>query len=170
MASLSETSEMSGILVAHPGVTRADTITVDGRVIALVGVREYVSGVLLRDFVYERLGADCGLAGVLPVDDMPVDAADVRTALEDGRCTVFERPRDDMERRLVDIWARALDLRFVGVLDDFLELGGDSLSALNVIATIESEWEQPVDAYDFTNAGCVRALADLLRAGQPLGA
>lgn len=167
MASL---SEMSEILAAHPGVTRADTITVDGRVIAVVGVRGYVSGVLLRDFVYERLGADCGLAGVLPVGDMPVDAGYVRAAIEDGRCTLFQRPRDDMERLLVDIWAQALDLRFVGVLDDFLELGGDSLSALNVMATIEARCQRPVDAYDFTNAGCVRRLADLLRVGQPTGA
>lgn len=167
MASL---SEMSGILAAHPGVTRADTITVDGRVIAVAGVREYVSGVLLRDFVYERLGADCGLAGVLPVDDVSVDAGYVRAAIEDGRCTVFERPRDDMERRLADIWARALDLTFVGVLDDFLELGGDSLSALNVIATIEAWCGRPVDAYDFTDAGCVRRLADLLRVAEPTGA
>lgn len=168
MASL---SEMSEILLAHPAVTRADTTDVGGPVIAVVGVREYVSGVLLRDHVFERLGADCGLAGVLPVEGTPVvDAAYVAAAVEDGRCALFEGPRDDVERRLVDIWAQALDTRFVGVLDDFLELGGDSLSALSAIDAIEAEFGRSVDAYDFTDAGCVRRLADLLRVTQPAGA
>ncbi|MEU0023690.1 condensation domain-containing protein, partial [Streptomyces rochei] len=43
-------------------------------------------------------------------------------------------PRNDMERRLRDIWKEVLGLEAVSVHDDFGQLGGDSLLALRVIS------------------------------------
>ncbi|WP_232668447.1 non-ribosomal peptide synthetase [Pseudonocardia sp. TRM90224] len=43
--------------------------------------------------------------------------------------TAFEEPRNDIERSLQEIWERALDLDEVGVLDNFFDLGGDSMRA-----------------------------------------
>lgn len=47
--------------------------------------------------------------------------------------------------------------------DDFLDLGGDSLSALRIIADIETEFDRSLDVYEFMNAASVRRLADVLR-------
>jgi aryl carrier-like protein len=46
----------------------------------------------------------------------------------------FVAPRTALEEQLADIWARALGLQQVGVHDHFIELGGDSIVAIQAIA------------------------------------
>jgi hypothetical protein len=41
--------------------------------------------------------------------------------------TPYEGPRDDVEGAIAGIWAEELKLKVVGVHDNYLELGGDSL-------------------------------------------
>ena len=48
-------------------------------------------------------------------------------------------PRDEIERRLVTIWERELDVHPIGITDDFLELGGDSMTAAQIAVSIEKE-------------------------------
>jgi len=168
------------VLAAHPGVRRAETVIVrhDGRDVAIAAVEpsEYLSGPILRNHVRQQLGEDSGLAGVLIVEQMPlingaadgtsdgtVDVEYLASAVADGRCTLFEDPRDDVERRVAAIWLAQMDVRSVGVNDDFLELGGDSLSALGIIAAIETEFDRPLDVYEFMTAASVRRLAEILR-------
>ena len=164
--------QISQVLTAHPGVRRAETaiVRVDGRDVTIAAVEpsEYLSGPILRNHVRRQLGQDSGLAGVLIVEQMPlvdgaVDVEYLRSAVADGRCTLFEDPRDDVERRVAAIWSAQLDGRSVGVHDDFLELGGDSLSALGIIAAIETEFDRPLDVFEFMNAANVRRLAEILR-------
>jgi acyl carrier protein len=164
--------EISGVLSAHPAVRRADAALVRHHerdvAVAAAELSEYVSGPMLRDHVRRELGEDSGLAGVLIVDRLPtadgaVDVESLASAVADGRCTLFEEPRDDVERRVAAIWSAQMDVRSVGVNDDFLELGGDSLSALGIITAIEAEFGRSLDVYEFMSAASVRRLADLLR-------
>jgi acyl carrier protein len=164
--------EISEVLSAHPSVRRAETAIVrhDGRDVAIAAVEPtgYVSGLILRNHVRRELGEDSGLVGVLIVEHMPmtdgaVDVEDLASAVAEGRCILFEDPRDDVERRVAAIWSAQMDLRSVGVNDDFLELGGDSLSALGIIAAIETEFGRPLDVYEFMSAASVRRLAEILR-------
>jgi acyl carrier protein len=159
-------------LSAHPGVRRAETAIVrhDGRDVAIAAVElsEYVSGPILRNHVRQELGEDSGLAGVLVVEHMPVtdgavDAGYLASAVADGRCTLFEDPGDDTERQVAAIWSAHLDVPSVGVNDDFLELGGDSLTALRIITAIETEFGRPLDVFEFMSAASVRQLAEILR-------
>ena len=165
-------AEISEVLSAHPGVTRARAAVVrhDGRdvTVAAVEVSEYLSGPILRNHVREVLGGDRGPAGVLLVDSIPmagdeVDAEQLAKAVADGRCTLFEDPRDEVERRVAQIWSAQMAVPAVGATDDFLELGGDSLSALGIIAVVEAEFDRSLDVYEFMTAATVRRLADLLR-------
>jgi acyl carrier protein len=164
--------EISKVLSAYPGVRRAETAIVrhDGRDVAIAAAElsGYVSGPILRNHVRQELGEDSGLAGVVIVEHMPmadgaVDAECLASAVAEGRCTLFEDPRDDVERRVAAIWSAQLDLPSVGVNDDFLELGGDSLSALGIIAAIETEFGRSLDVFEFMSAASVRALAQILR-------
>jgi acyl carrier protein len=68
-----------------------------------------------------------------------------------------------VERRVAAIWSAQMDVRPVGVNDDFLELGGDSLSALGIIAAIEVEFGRSLDVFEFMSAATVRRLAEILR-------
>jgi acyl carrier protein len=165
-------TQISEVLSAHPGVRRAETAIVrhDGRDVTIAAVEpsEYLSGPILRNHVRQQLGEDSGLAGVLIVERMPlaegaVDVEYLASAVADGRCALFEDPRDDVERRVAAIWLAQMDVRSVGVHDDFLELGGDSLSALGIIAAIETEFDRSLDVYEFMNAANVRRLAEILR-------
>lgn len=164
--------EITKALSAHPGVRRAETAIIrhHGQDIAIAAAEPsgYVSGPILRDHVRRELGQDSGLAGVLIVEHIPmtggaVDTAYLASAVAEGRCTLHEDPRDDVERRVAAIWSAQMDLRSVGVNDDFLELGGDSLSALGIIAAIETEFGRPLDVYEFMNAASIRQLAEILR-------
>jgi acyl carrier protein len=164
--------EIAEVLSAHPGVSKAEAAVVhhDGRdvVIAAVELSEYLSGPILRNHVRQRLGEDNGLAGVLIVEQLPmtdgsVDIGYLAAAVADGRCTLFEDPGDDVERRVARIWSAQMDVPTVGANDDFLELGGDSLSALGIIAAIETEFDRSLDVYDFMSAASVRRLAEILR-------
>ncbi|QQQ79495.1 hypothetical protein IOD16_14475 [Saccharothrix sp. 6-C] len=165
-------AEIAAVLSAHPGVSRAGAAVVrhDGRevTVAAVELTEYLSGPVLRNHVRQQLGEDCGLNGVLVVDRLPVadgevDAEQLAAAVADGRCTLFEDPRDDVERRVAEIWSAQMDVRPVGATDDFLELGGDSLSALGIIAALEAEFDRPLDVFEFMSASSVRRLAEILR-------
>jgi acyl carrier protein len=164
--------EISKVLSAHPNVRRAETAIVchDGQDVAVAAAElsGYVSGPILRNHVRQELGEDSGLAGVLIVEQMPVaggavDAGYLASAVAEGRCVLFEDPRDEVERRVAAIWSAQMDLPCVGVNDDFLELGGDSLSALGIIAAIETEFGRPLDVYEFMSAASVRQLAKILR-------
>jgi acyl carrier protein len=164
--------DISKVLSAHPGVRRAETAIVrhDGRDVAVAAAElsEYVSGPILRNHVWQELGEDSGLAGVLIVEHMPmadgaVDVEYLASAVTEGRCILFEDPRDDVERQVAAIWSAHLDMRSVGVNDDFLELGGDSLTALRIITAIETEFGRPLDVFEFMSAASVRQLAEILR-------
>jgi acyl carrier protein len=163
---------MTEVLAAHPGVRRAEAAIVrhNGQdvTIAAVELDEYLSGPILREYVRQRLGEGNGLVGVLTVERIPmtggsVDVEHLKSAIADGRCTLFENPRDDVERQLATIWSQQMDVQVVGVNDDFLEIGGDSLSALGIISAIETEFDRPLDVYEFMTAASVARLADMLR-------
>jgi acyl carrier protein len=48
----------------------------------------------------------------------------------------FVAPRDPVEKKLADIWAKALGLERVGIHDDFFALGGHSLLATQIVAQL----------------------------------
>ena len=164
--------EISEVLSAHPAVRRAEAVIVrcDDRdvTIAAVELNQYVSGPILRNHVLKELGEDSGLAAVLIVEDIPtsggeVDAESLAAAVADGLCALFEEPRDDVERQVAAIWSQQMNVQSVGVNDDFLELGGDSLSVLGILTAVEEQFGRSLDVYQFMSAASVRGLADILR-------
>jgi amino acid adenylation domain-containing protein len=72
-------------------------------------------------------------------------------------------PRDELESALAGIWREALDLETLGVLDDFYELGGDSLAAVEIVTRIESELGQAVPTTILHLAPTIEELATRLR-------
>jgi len=55
-----------------------------------------------------------------------------------GPADRFVAPRDEVERQIASIWEELLDVRPVGVTDDFFALGGHSLNATQVVSGIRS--------------------------------
>jgi amino acid adenylation domain-containing protein/thioester reductase-like protein len=53
----------------------------------------------------------------------------------------FVAPRTPVEKVLADIWANVLHLKQVGVLDNFFDLGGHSLSTIRVMSLINETFQ-----------------------------
>lgn len=69
--------------------------------------------------------------------------------------TRYEPPVTDMERLITSVWADALQIERVGRHDRFLELGGDSLLAMQMVVQLRGK------------TGCMLSFTELLTAETP---
>jgi amino acid adenylation domain-containing protein len=73
---------------------------------------------------------------------------------------VIDLPRNDMEKRLKNIWENILNSKQeIGIHDNYFEIGGQSLSALQVIARIKDECHVNVSLVDFFKYSTISKLA-----------
>ena len=71
----------------------------------------------------------------------------------------FVAPRTAVEERLAAFWSDALGLEHLGVNDDFIELGGDSLSAVAIFLRIEEEFAVEFPLHVFFQVPTIAGLA-----------
>jgi acyl transferase domain-containing protein/acyl carrier protein len=69
-------------------------------------------------------------------------------------------PANDTERLIAGIWQEELGIDRVGARDDFFTLGGDSLSAIRLIARLRQALAVPLDARVLYDAPTVAALGE----------
>ncbi len=74
----------------------------------------------------------------------------------------FIAPRNDMERKLAEIWKRVLSIDSVGVRDNFFDLGGDSFLALRVFSHIRRVFERNFPLTVLSNAPTIEELANVI--------
>jgi polyketide synthase PksJ len=77
--------------------------------------------------------------------------------------TEYVAPRTEIERRLAPIWENLLGIQQVGIYDDFFELGGDSLKAVNFGAHIHKELNTEVPISEFFNRPNIKELAEYIQ-------
>lgn len=66
------------------------------------------------------------------IDRMALPVPDLSERITES----YVAPRNPMERALADIWANVLDLDRVGIHDNFFEIGGESIIAIQVVSRI----------------------------------
>jgi amino acid adenylation domain-containing protein len=76
----------------------------------------------------------------------------------------FVAPRDDLEKALSEIVGRVLNLARVGAHDRFFQIGGNSLSAIQVISRVRNLFKAEVAVAAFFENPTVAGLAAALRA------
>lgn len=79
--------------------------------------------------------------------------------------TEFVAPRTDTEQAVARIWSEALGIAPIGIEDDFFALGGHSLAAVQIGATIHSELGVTLDMGSFFEAPTVARTALLVDGG-----
>ena len=100
------------------------------------------------------------------VDSMPltdsgrIDTAALLSTSTAGRKTV--PLATETEERIAAVWREVLGLRQVGAGDQFFQLGGNSLSATQVISRIQQEFRADVTLRDFFKSPTVTELAALI--------
>jgi amino acid adenylation domain-containing protein/non-ribosomal peptide synthase protein (TIGR01720 family) len=143
-----ELGEIEAALLAHHAVREAAVLAVgdagEKRLGAYVTLRERgsMSGQVLRQFLAARLPDYMTPAHVVVLDRFPLtpngkrndralpklDTIDRSGATQDSRVG----PRDAIEQVLCSVWEEALGVANVGVMDNYFELGGDSIRSLAV--------------------------------------
>ena len=78
--------------------------------------------------------------------------------------TKFEPPRNDAERKLVEIWKSVLGLDMVGIFDNFFDLGGHSLLGTQLMSRIRNTFELEVPLRALFERPTVAGLAVALEA------
>ncbi|MEV0693842.1 phosphopantetheine-binding protein [Streptomyces sp. NPDC050388] len=68
-------------------------------------------------------------------------------------------PTTEVQRLLVEVWERSLGIEGIGIDDDFIELGGDSLAAVEILAETEKRVGTEVGVDEFFECGTVRELS-----------
>src|SRR5262249_4150675 len=74
----------------------------------------------------------------------------------------YRAPANAIEERLAGIYAQVLGVERVGVDDSFFDLGGDSLSAIRLIAAINTSLDADLAVPTVFHAPSVRALSQQL--------
>ena len=163
------------------GEVRAALARLDGVKQAVVIAREdrpgdkrlvgYVTGTAdpaeIRTALAERLPAYMVPAALVSVDALPLTPngkLDKRAlpAPEYQDLDHYRAPANAIEEILVGIYAQVLGLKRVGVDDSFFELGGDSLSAMRVIAAVNTSLDADLSVRALFDAPTVAQLAPRL--------
>ncbi len=161
-----EPGEIEARLLAHHLVVEAVVVAYahrggDNRLVAYVACRagQQPAAAALRSFLREALPGYMVPATLVFLDALPRSASGKvdRKALPapDGVAarieTEYVAPRNATERRLAEIWERVLGIDRIGVHDDLLDLGADSLSGLRVVAASTDLGLQmsPMDAMSY---------------------
>lgn len=172
-----ELGEIEAALNEHPSVTSSVVIARlddgDKRLVAyVVGLADATpSSAELRDFLLARLPEYMVPGAFVSMERLPLNAngkIDRRTLPEpqldrSGSKNVFVAPRDTVEQSVVRHWEAVLKLQPISVRDNFFEIGGHSLLAVNLIARLEQEFGQRLPMATLFRRPTVEQLAQLLR-------
>ncbi len=172
-----EPGEVQARLAEHPAVRAAAVIARRGgngeqRLLGYMVPRQQPVPIEeLRSHLARSLPAYMLPASLRWLDALPVTAngkLDAR-ALPDPSgerpplAVEFEAPRDALETLVCDVFARLLELREVGRLDNFFDLGGRSLLALKALAMLREAGQPELSTNAFFSAPTPRQLAAALR-------
>jgi aspartate racemase len=72
-------------------------------------------------------------------------------------------PRDQLEEQVFEVWAKVLGTTAMGIDDDFFDVGGNSLLAVQLFSRIEAELGHSVDLATFMENPTVEGGARMLR-------
>jgi amino acid adenylation domain-containing protein len=146
-----EPGEVEAVLIQHAAVQDAAVVAVKdptgtNRLVAYYVARreECVKAGDLRLFLKSRLADHMVPAALMPLTMLPLTPlgkVDRKALMELGNepqaaADEYVAPRNELERLLAATWSTVLGRRWIGVHDNFLEIGGESISTIHIIAEL----------------------------------
>lgn len=145
-----ELAEVARAVASQPGVSDARVVVVrpaggEARLVAFVVGNGPVDVARIGAGVKLVLPAESAPASIVALERWPMTAngkVDQRALLalaEQGPGEAVEAPVTDVQRRLAALWGRLLGAPRVGLGSSFVELGGNSMTAMQAVVAIERE-------------------------------
>jgi phthiocerol/phenolphthiocerol synthesis type-I polyketide synthase E len=72
-------------------------------------------------------------------------------------------PRDEIEQTIASIWQQFLGIEQVGIHDDFFDLGGDSLLAVQLITKLNETLQKSLSPHSLLQSSTIAAFAALIK-------
>lgn len=91
------------------------------------------------------------------------EAAQASSSAATPRVAFLDPPRTELEKQITEIWESALGISPIGIHDNYFDLGGDSLRAVNIFVEIEKVTRQNLPLVTLFEAPTIAELARLLR-------
>ncbi|MGB3534213.1 MAG: amino acid adenylation domain-containing protein [Microcoleaceae cyanobacterium] len=144
-----ELGEIEAVLSQHSMVQDVAVIATEyqggnKRLIAYVVTDENSEQIIsqLRSFLSEKLPDYMIPALFIPIDSLPLTSngkVDVKALSQQEVIPLetqseFVKPETAIEKKLVAIWSEILQLDRVGIHDNFFEIGGDSILAIQIVS------------------------------------
>ncbi|HEY0602079.1 MAG TPA: amino acid adenylation domain-containing protein, partial [Herpetosiphonaceae bacterium] len=131
------------------------------------GSRVLVLGSALREFLAQRLPEHMIPSVFVPLDALPLSpngkldrkALPAPDAAHRASTAEYIAPRTPLEAELARIWAEVLGLEQVGVHDNFFDLGGHSLKAIQVLSRIRDSLQVDVSLHRLFQSPIIADLA-----------
>ncbi|MDY7016076.1 MAG: amino acid adenylation domain-containing protein, partial [Cyanobacteriota bacterium] len=154
-----ELGEIEAVLTQHPLVRETvviarEDIPGDKRLVAYVVLssKETFTVNELRQFLQQRLPDYTIPAAFVQLDALPLNpnrkvdrkALPIPTQMRPELKESYVAPRSSTEQKLTNIWQQVLGLELIGMDDDFLNLGGDSLLATQIINRIRETFQAEI--------------------------
>jgi amino acid adenylation domain-containing protein len=170
-----ELGEIEAILQNHPGVRQAVVVARedqpgDKRLVGYVvpSSGQVPTSAALRAHLREHLPDYMIPSVFVTLDALPLtpnQKVDRRAlpAPEPETGQPFVAPRDELEIRLARLWEKVLNVRPVGVTDNFFDLGGHSLLVVRLFAEIEQTFGKNLPMTTLFEGPTVSHLAEILR-------
>ncbi|WP_404370386.1 non-ribosomal peptide synthase/polyketide synthase [Corallococcus coralloides] len=174
-----ELPEIEAALRAHPEVREAvvmvrEDVPGDKRLVAYVVAPESLDVAELRAFLKQRLPDYMLPSAMGRLDALPLNSngkVDRKALPAPSTFQTRARtrpPRTDTERLLATLWEEVLQTGTVGAEDNFFDLGGNSLSATQILSRIRRAFQAELSIANFFAAPTVEAIAHRLESQGPV--
>lgn len=144
-----ELGEIENRLQSHPAIKEAVVITKEGKegskyLCGYIVAQEEINLTEVREYLSKELPEYMIPTYIIQLEKIPLTSsgkADRKVLPDpDGSITTgtgYEAPRNDTENILVEIWQEVLEIKNIGINDNFFALGGDSIKAIQVLARLQ---------------------------------
>jgi acyl-CoA synthetase (AMP-forming)/AMP-acid ligase II len=145
--------EVDDVLMDQPSVAQAVAFaiphpTLGEDIAAAVVLREgaQTTAQQVREWAFDRLAAHKVPSQIMIVDQLPagptgkVQRSALVEELADRLKPLFASPENWIEDALISIWTDVLGKDQIGVLDNFFALGGDSLTATQLVSRVRARF------------------------------
>jgi len=169
-----EVGEIEHVLMKHEIVKEAVVTAREGvngnkYLCAYIVCREPASFVEIKQFLSKELPSYMIPSFFVCMDELPlspngkIDRKRLPDPMEDNKEEDnHTSPDNEIERNLLEIWQKVLGIKMIGVRDNFFDIGGNSISLIQMHSTVNKKYPGKVKITDFFTYPTIRKLSGFI--------